>query len=270
MKVNLKEMMKEYARLPFSLGPVRYMSTSPGHSVAGYRTYLSAFIIPVQGKVRLKMGESSYEPQIGKVIHGCPGKWLTTENKGSLPFKFFIFYYHYDGADTDYMHCPYELEIGFTPRLFATLQKLSELWYAPDAPVTLEMKALSYSILTEMFVSAQSMGQIDAQGVVADAKSYIERYYMQPHTLCELGSKYNMSGKYFSDVFKRYAGISPIDYLIACRLEQSKKLLESTECSVKEIGRSVGYEDALYFSRQFSRHFGLSPSRYRQSAAPKA
>ena len=128
------------------------------------------------------------------------------------------------------------------------------------------MKTLSYSALSEIFLCAKNMEKIDNHSVIEDAKKYIEHHYMQPQTLSDLGHKYNMSGKYFSEIFKKYTGIAPIDYLISCRLKQSRRLLENTECSIKEIGKSVGYEDPLYFSRQFSRHYGISPSKFRQKS----
>jgi AraC-like DNA-binding protein len=270
MGIDLNEMMEEYARVPFSLGPVGHFLTQPGQSVEGYRTYFSAFLFPLRGKLELSLSENSYELQPGKVIHDCPGKWLTAQNRGDLPFELFALYYQYDGADTGYMRSPYELEIGANPRLFSLLRQLTELWGEPNAAVTLQMKTLVYSALSEMFASAQSIRQTDAHGVVGDAKTYIEQHYGESHTLRELSARYGLSGKYFSDVFKKHTGIGPIDYLIACRLEQARKLLEDTECSVREIGRSVGYKDALYFSRQFKRRFGSSPSDCRQQAVAGA
>ncbi|MDR1205597.1 MAG: AraC family transcriptional regulator [Peptococcaceae bacterium] len=267
MSIHLNEIMEEYARVPFSLGPARYYRTEPGHNVEGYCTYFSAFLFPLRGKLNLSLSGNSYEIQPGTVIHDCPGKWLTARNEGDIPFELFALYYQYDGTSSGYMHGHYELEIGANPRLFSILRQLAELWDAPDAPVTLQMKTLVYSALSEMFAGAQSIRQTDAHGVVENAKTYIEQHCAEPHTLCELSARYGMRGKYFSDVFKKHTGISPIDYLIACRLEQARKLLESTECSVKEIGKSVGYKDALYFSRQFKRHFGDSPSGCRQQAA---
>jgi AraC-like DNA-binding protein len=266
MSINLNEMMEEYARAPFSLGPVGYFRTQPGHNVEGYHTYFSAFLFPLRGELSLNLGENSYELQPGKVIHDCPGKWLTAQNKGDLPFEVFALYYQYDGADAGYMHCPYELEVGANPRLFSILRQLAKLWDKPNASVTLQIKTLVYSALSEMFASAQSIQQADARSVVEDAKIYVEQHYMEPHSLCELGDRYGMCGKYFSDVFKRHTGISPIDHLIAYRLEQARKLLTDTECHIKTIGESVGYKDALYFSRQFKRHFGISPSDYREQA----
>jgi YesN/AraC family two-component response regulator len=210
------------------------------------------------------LSENSYDFQPGKVIHGCPGKWLTAQNEGELPVAFFTLYYHYDGATTGYMHCPYEMEIGMNPRLFSMLRQLVELWDKPNAQPTLQVKTLVYSVLSEMFSSAQSIQQTNANSIVEDAKAYVERHYMEQHSLCELGGRYGMRGKYFSDVFKKYTGISPIDYLIAFRMRQARNLIEQTECNIKDIGKSVGYKDVKSFSRQFRKDFGISPNGLRE------
>lgn len=264
MDINLNEMMEEYARLPFE--PIKaYLTKHPeGHIQKGYSTEVSAFLFPLRGKAEYNLSEKSFEFKPGKVIHGCPGKWLTAKNGKEIPAEFFTLYYRYDGNNAGYMHCMYELEIGTNPRLLTMLRQLVKLCQDKDTKVSLQEKSLVYSILTEMFSSAQSVQQSGANRIVEDAKSYVENHYMDNHTLCELAGRYGMCGKYFSDVFKKYTGIGPIDYLIAYRLEQARKLLESTELNIKEIGESVGYKDSKYFGRQFKNKFGISPTQWRE------
>lgn len=59
--------------------------------------------------------------------------------------------------------------------------------------------------------------------------------------------------------------ISPISYLTNFRVKQALRLLHDTSLPVSAVARSVGFEDALYFSRVFSRSQGQSPSEYRKS-----
>gem|GEM_PF-365359 len=264
MNINLNEAMEEYARLPFTPYGAYYVEHPPGHIQKEYTMAVSSFIFALSGEAVVYLDKESFAYGTGRVIHCAPGKRFNATNSQEKPAALFELSYHHDGANADYMHCPYELEIGVNPRLFSTLRQLVELRDRPNAQATLQVKTLVYSVLSEMFSSAQSIRQTDAHSVAADAKVYVEQHYMESHSLCELGGRYGMSGKYFSDVFKRHTGVSPIDYLIACRLEQARRLLEATECNVKEIGKSVGYEDAHYFRRQFKRKFGASPSEWRE------
>lgn len=67
-----------------------------------------------------------------------------------------------------------------------------------------------------------------------------------------------------SRLFKKVTGRSFKQYQVNYRLEvAAAQLLSKPNHSVFEIALSVGYDDALYFSRVFRKHFGCSPSKYR-------
>lgn len=60
--------------------------------------------------------------------------------------------------------------------------------------------------------------------------------------------------------------LSPVQYLNACRLEFAKTLLaEHPPRSITEVARLCGFSSSQYFATVFGRHFGCSPSRYRES-----
>ena len=54
-----------------------------------------------------------------------------------------------------------------------------------------------------------------------------------------------------------------MNLLISLRLEQAMRLLQ-TDMRVKDVAHAVGYDDPLYFSRLFKRHYGCSPSEARR------
>ncbi len=68
---------------------------------------------------------------------------------------------------------------------------------------------------------------------------------------------------YFSNLFHKRVGVSPQAYLLRLRMRRGSELLRSTDQSVKEIARAVGYENALTFSSVFKSVFGVSPMHYR-------
>ena len=47
------------------------------------------------------------------------------------------------------------------------------------------------------------------------------------------------------------------------KLNKAGRMLLTSELSVKEIASMVGFEDQFHFSRNFKKHFGYSPSEYR-------
>ena len=57
---------------------------------------------------------------------------------------------------------------------------------------------------------------------------------------------------------------SPSRHRMIRRLEQAKELLADTSLSMKEIAQMTGYCNQYYFSSEFRRHFGTSPSQWRE------
>jgi len=46
----------------------------------------------------------------------------------------------------------------------------------------------------------------------------------------------------------------------------AEKLLLTTNASIREIGRSVGYADPYQFSKMFKKHIGVAPSEFKSNA----
>ena len=79
----------------------------------------------------------------------------------------------------------------------------------------------------------------------------------QLHRLC------GVSDTYFRTLFKGNFGVGVQQYVTNKRLSQAAAILGGGDFgSVAEVARSVGYEDPLYFSRAFTRRYGISPSAY--------
>jgi len=95
-----------------------------------------------------------------------------------------------------------------------------------------------------------------------------------PHDLPTLAREAGLSPSRLAHVFKQEVGDSIINTVLSLRLRQAARLLEFTGRGVGAIAEEVGFTSAFYFSRQFRRHFGISPRHYRaalsqERAAPK-
>lgn len=73
-----------------------------------------------------------------------------------------------------------------------------------------------------------------------------------------------MSVSWFIRNFKQYTHTTPMQYLVSRRITNAQMLLETTNYNITEIGRIVGYDNPLYFSRIFRKQKGVSPSEYRK------
>lgn len=95
--------------------------------------------------------------------------------------------------------------------------------------------------------------------------SYIHRHYGEKITLDHIAASGNVCRSKCCAVFKRYLGQSPVDFLNTYRLKVSGNLLETTDMSITEIALSCGFNHLSYFSKQFLRYYGCTPSEYRDA-----
>jgi AraC-like DNA-binding protein len=76
----------------------------------------------------------------------------------------------------------------------------------------------------------------------------------------DLGVNYSL----FRKAFKKYTGLSPMQYHTSLRLKQAIYLLTNTDLSVKEISFDLGFCSVFYFSKLFKLKTNQTPSEYRR------
>lgn len=64
---------------------------------------------------------------------------------------------------------------------------------------------------------------------------------------------------------KAVTGQSTSFVVRSIRLERAKKLLETTDLNVSEVGYAVGYANSSHFTQDFRREFGKPPREYKRS-----
>jgi len=94
-------------------------------------------------------------------------------------------------------------------------------------------------------------------------KNYIDTHYASNLTLDSLASIAYMNKYYMTRIFKENIGETPINYLINKRISVSKILLETTEYSLSEIFRIVGFSSQSYFNQIFKKRVNVTPRQYR-------
>ncbi len=72
-----------------------------------------------------------------------------------------------------------------------------------------------------------------------------------------------MSKSHFSRVFKETLGSTPMQYVMAYRIEQAAKMLSDPLRSLGDIALSCGFADQAHFSRSFKQVTGQTPRQYR-------
>jgi len=74
----------------------------------------------------------------------------------------------------------------------------------------------------------------------------------------------HLNKNYASWLFSKEVGRSFSSWLLSTRLDRAKKLLAGTSEKINTIAEQVGFGDVAYFSKQFHKVHGLTPSEYRK------
>ena len=98
---------------------------------------------------------------------------------------------------------------------------------------------------------------------IAKGIKYIHENYHQAinlHTLCD---HLNLNTCYFCVLFKNQMDMTFSQYLNKVRINESKKLLETTNDSIIDVSLSVGFNNHNHFSATFKKLTGVTPTVYR-------
>lgn len=102
--------------------------------------------------------------------------------------------------------------------------------------------------------------------LVEEIKADIVKNFPDPqYNLEGFMHTFPFSYDYLRKLFKSEIGMTPHNYLVEMRMQSAEKLLidaKHNELNISMISQMCGYEEPLYFSRVFKKHFGLSPSAY--------
>ena len=105
---------------------------------------------------------------------------------------------------------------------------------------------------------------VDEQNVlkIRKAKEIIISRMSEPPSLQELAAEIGLNLKKLKEGFKQVYGDTVYSFLFDYKMEQARKLLESNQYNVNEVGLQVGYSTASHFIAAFKKKFGTTPKKY--------
>lgn len=129
---------------------------------------------------------------------------------------------------------------------------------------TMSCKARLCSIIAAL-QREYSLGYVSTKkyAVIAPAVELIHQCYTSTvPTVAELAELCGITPEYLRILFNKKYGKSPIKYINDLRFSRARELLDSGLYTVTDVALLAGFSTASYFSKEFKKKYGISPSRY--------
>lgn len=99
---------------------------------------------------------------------------------------------------------------------------------------------------------------------VEEAIHYIQNHYREDVTISTVAGHLEISEGYLSRVFKKETDYTFTNYLTFYRIQLAMNRLKDIRVRIYEVADQTGYSDTAYFSAQFKKVTGISPSEFQE------
>lgn len=94
---------------------------------------------------------------------------------------------------------------------------------------------------------------------------YMEANLDKPLTVKEICTANLISPPYLQKIFRETHNCGAIDFFLRMKLDAAKQMIRDQQLNFTQIADRLGYSSIHYFSKQFKRFNGMSPSEYASS-----
>lgn len=163
----------------------------------------------------------------------------------------------------------YYQEVNISPSLAVVLSQVLNFNLHPSVK-KIYLKGKMYELVALYFNRPEEVDVeqcpflVDEENVqrIRRAKEIILNRMAEPPSLNELASEIGLSLKKLKEGFKEIYGDTVFGFLLDYKLDYARKLLETGDYNVNEVGLKVGYSTASHFIAAFRKKFGTTPKKY--------
>lgn len=160
------------------------------------------------------------------------------------------------------------------PRLLALFHQLNSFYTKQEEGFELGIKATLFEFFAVLF--SHGLAQKNYNVTLNSSHSeklklvldYISQNINKPLSIKELANICQFSDYYFMNFFKKYTGMTCVQYINIQRLELAADYLRTKNLPIMDIALEVGFDNISYFNKLFKAKYHATPKEYR--AACKA
>ena len=108
------------------------------------------------------------------------------------------------------------------------------------------------------------------QEIAERIAQYLQVSLPIPLTLDQVCTEFHLGKSRLKDIFHACFGSGVMEYYKQLKFEEAKSLIREHKYNFTEIATMLGYASIHYFSREFKKHAGMSPSEYARTVQAKS
>ena len=276
--------MAEYGKFPFEM----YAAAGDGRLVNSTIHEKSMEIIEVlSGSVRIQIGTEILAADVGDFVYVPTSNVFRIDAvAGAAAVRAMVF----DGSIIKENMQNFDEEVFYMfdvqsrnrisvfreghpvyPTLSHYMSESYEEYIAKDVCYKLPIRANIYLMMTALLRyycgSKDESDRMIYHNVLrlAPVITFISEHYCEKIYVEKLADMINVSGDYFTKMFKDSIGKTPIEYINGLRVNRAMELLYKTDESMAEIADEIGFCNPNYFHKTFKQYMDQSPLAYRKS-----
>ncbi len=109
-----------------------------------------------------------------------------------------------------------------------------------------------------------NISDLDDKGrVIFDVERFILQNYDKDLSIDKIAEHVYLTPTYLCHLYKKTTGKTINQFIQEVKMNKSRRLLTDTTLTIGEIAEQVGYANQNYFTKVFTKHFGVNPSTFR-------
>ena len=157
-------------------------------------------------------------------------------------------------------------QVGVQESLLGIWQQIHDCLSKHDVNAIPDAILLAQKFLVQAWHASREQVEAPVDAKLQRAREALAADITGEISLPELAMELGFGYEHFRKCFKDAYDIAPGQYRQRARMQQAQNLLSTTDLMVQGIALQLGYKDPFSFSKEFKRHSGLAPQRYRRLA----
>ncbi|MDD6788707.1 MAG: helix-turn-helix domain-containing protein [Lachnospira sp.] len=261
---------------------ISYRETLSGYFLQKHYEYRFQVLLMLEGETEYQIGQQRYTVRKGDVV------LLNTLEDHTLRVKKYPYRRYIFQISPDFLHSEIQSpeilslfvqnpesrqavvrmrEKNFT-KLCQLCAQMQDEYQVQDRYFTRmilsDLNCFFVTVLRELAADNGSVHEIRASTVLSyRILQYLDHHFSDDITVAGVAEHFYLSRHYISHIFKQTTGRGIMEYVISRRINRAQMLLTESALPVGRIAQECGYSDFAWFSKQFRKVTGQTPTQFR-------